>query len=309
MHSTQTNMHNTRQSPCSIEQQASELVNQLATKVFSSSGVLSMSTSICDTAWASMIIKTVDGVAHWRFPQCFDYVLQEQLPSGGWRAYAKEVDGILNTMAGLLAVKAHLTSPKCQPAASSLDLEDRMARATISLGQQLNECDVRVTVHVGFEVLVPALLARLEETGSRFGFSGRKLLYALNEIKLAKLDHKILYTKRQTTLIHSLEAFVGDIDFTSTRHHLAGGSMMASPSSTAAYLMHSSQWDSEAEAYIENTISWTGIWKWRAAKCISLYYLRVIMDFVEPSRSRLRFQRSVRAESLEVTRLSGRSVE
>jgi hypothetical protein len=53
-----------------------------------------------------------------------------------------------------------------------------------------------------------------------------------------------------STLIHSLEALVGKVDFDRMRHLKADGSMLASPSSTAAYLMNVSTWDYDAEAYL-----------------------------------------------------------
>ena len=73
---------------------------------------------------------------------------------------------------------------------------------------------------------------------------------ALNAVKLARLG-PILTSPVQTTLIHTLEAFVGTLDFDKVKHHkMPNGSMLGSPSSTAAYLMNCSTWDPEAEAYL-----------------------------------------------------------
>lgn len=44
------------------------------------------------------------------------------------------------------------------------------------------------------------------------------------------------------------------IDFDKVAHHKVHGSMMASPSSTAAYLLNVSNWDDEAEAYLRQVI-------------------------------------------------------
>ena len=38
------------------------------------------------------------------------------------------------------------------------------------------------------------------------------------------------------------------------KHHMVGGSMMASPAATASYLMKSQTWDDEAEAYLRLAI-------------------------------------------------------
>ncbi|KAL2015847.1 hypothetical protein VTK56DRAFT_4694 [Thermocarpiscus australiensis] len=56
------------------------------------------------------------------------------------------------------------------------------------------------------------------------------------------------------TAVHSLEAFTDKIDFDKVAHHKVNGSMMGSPSSTAAYLMNASHWDKEAEAYLRHVI-------------------------------------------------------
>jgi hypothetical protein len=72
----------------------------------------------------------------------------------------------------------------------------------------------------------------------------------LNAVKLAQL-RPILTSPVQTTLIHTLEAFVGTLDFDQVKHHkMPNGSMLGSPSSTAAYLMNCSTWDDEAETYL-----------------------------------------------------------
>lgn len=135
------------------------------------------------------------------------------------------------------------------------DLGLRIHKAFSFLQSSLQAWDVKSSLHVGFEILIPAHLAMLEGFGLNFSFPCRTALMALNKKKLAKFDPQLLYGRQKTTLLHSLEAFVGKVDFNRVRHHAVGGSMMASPSSTAAYLMHSSPWDDAAEAYIRNCIS------------------------------------------------------
>ncbi|KAF7916074.1 hypothetical protein EAE99_009827 [Botrytis elliptica] len=76
----------------------------------------------------------------------------------------------------------------------------------------------------------------------------------LNKEKLANLDPEILYDESQTTLLHSLEAFVGIIDFNRLGHQKRFGGTLASPSLTAAYLMNISTWDPEAEDFLRACI-------------------------------------------------------
>lgn len=215
----------------------------------------SLTLAIYDTAWVSMISKTVEGKPHWLFPECFQFIMDNQLPDGGWESYASEVDGILNTMAALLAMIKHSRMAGDSEAGAAAVLDERISKATAHLATKLREWNVEASLHVGFEILVPALLTVLEQEKVTFTFAGRQTLLALHRKKLEKLDPRILYADNATTFLHSLEAFIGLIDFDKVRHHKIHGSMLASPSSTAAYLMHSSSWDDEAEEYIRNVIA------------------------------------------------------
>ena len=51
-----------------------------------------------------MMSKRTDGKSQWLFPESFRFLLDNQLPEGGWAPYASVGDGILNTIA-LLALK------------------------------------------------------------------------------------------------------------------------------------------------------------------------------------------------------------
>ncbi len=77
----------------------------------------------------------------------------------------------------------------------------------------------------------------------------------LNAKKMSHIDLSVLYGNAKTTMLHSLEAFCGKINFDQVSHHKVFGSMMASPSSTAAYLTYRSTWDDESEAYLRHVIS------------------------------------------------------
>lgn len=205
--------------------------------------------AIYDTAWVSMVFRRNEEGVHYVFPESFAYLLHSQLPNGGWEAYASRDDGILNTLAALLAMKKHQRSIN-----PGYMLQARIKNAIEFLQSSLQEWDVGRSVHVGFEVLVPALFSLLEKEGIEFVFPGRASLNVLNEVKLKSFNAQMLYGKEETTLIHSLEAFIGKIDFDQVRHHKTFGSMMASPASTAAYLMNVSTWDKEAETYLRKVI-------------------------------------------------------
>ncbi|RHZ63609.1 terpene synthase family protein [Aspergillus thermomutatus] len=226
--------------------QASQLVGQLRTK----DGELGfMSPAVYDTAWVSMVRKTTSEGPQWLLPECFEYILRTQLPDGGWEAYACDIDGILNTAASLLALETHAESPIASTDPPVVKIKERVERARGALARQLQAWNVRDTVHVGFEIILPALLRQLHSKGHQFEFDGRGELERLNRLKLSKFKPEYLYSAK-TTALHSLEAFVGMIDFDKVAHQKVNGSFMFSPSSTAAYLMFASSWDEDCEQYL-----------------------------------------------------------
>lgn len=234
--------------------EAKFLVGSLANESFRAGGSGSMSTSIYDTAWVSMVSKDVDGVRHWLFPEAFQHIVDAQAKDGSWESYSSQVDGILNTMAALLAFVSHQNADNFSYSVLPPDIDARILKAQDSLRHQLQTWDVRSCVHVGFEILVPALLRMLEQYNIVCQFPGRTHLLQLNQEKLSRFQPEIFYENIQVTALHSLEAFIGTIDFNRIKHHLKDGSVMASPSSTAAYLMNTSTWDDESEIYLRNTI-------------------------------------------------------
>jgi hypothetical protein len=208
-------------------------------------GVCSMSGSVYDTAWVSMVAKSGDGKKKWLFPQSFQCVLDGQSEDGGWEG-GDAIDEIVNTLACLLALKRH-------EKVDDTDLGDKVDSAIKFVTAKLADWDVSTAERVAFEILIPSLLDQLEKEGVTLQFPDLDTLRSLNQQKMAKLNFELLY-KYPSTILHSLESFVGVIDFDKVAHHLREGSMMGSPSSTAAYLMHASMWDSEAEQYLRDAV-------------------------------------------------------
>lgn len=240
-----------------ISEHARLLIKKLAEGILNERGIGSMSPAIYDTAWVSMISKPAAGGRRWLFPDSFEFILNTQTSEGGWDIDRSDLDSILNTLAALLAMKMHAANPSLTVDGLGHDIGSRISKATVFLGLKLEEWDVDTSRHVGFEILIPSLLENLKHEGISFDFPGRRSLMMLNRKKLANFDPEILYSTRKTTLIHSLEAFHGSniVDYDRISHHKVFGSMMASPSSTAAYLMNSSIWDEEAESYIRTVIA------------------------------------------------------
>ncbi|RYP77683.1 hypothetical protein DL771_001051 [Monosporascus sp. 5C6A] len=226
------------------------LIKWLALQCSSSSNFGSMSPSIYDTAWLSMLQKPGDP-NHWLFPQCFYYVLKTQLPDGSWPAYASVVDGILNTAASLLAIRKHLAAGHGHHTST---LKEISSRAEVALRELLHRWDVSSCDQVGFEFLVTTHLRLLSSEGVALDFPQLAQLQALGNAKLAKLPASSVYGV-PSTLYHSLEGLIGHIDFDQiSQWREPNGSMMGSPSSTAAYLMHASTWDDLAEGYLRDVL-------------------------------------------------------
>lgn len=238
-------------------QDASHLISTLTNEATRQCGAGSMSPSVYDSAWVSMVSRTTNSGTHWIFPECLQYILDTQSPDGGWESYASQVDGILNTVAALLALVCHNSADlnERNPTLYST-IQKRISVAEISLEFQLQKWEVDACDHVGFEVLVPALLSYLEaKTGSEFHFPGKESLLKLNRSKLFRFRPEMMYGKSQMTALHTLEAFVGKLDFDRIAHHKVNGAILGSPAATSAYLMNCTAWDHEAESYLRTVIT------------------------------------------------------
>lgn len=238
------------------------LINGLLDDYDPSFGLGSMTCSVYDTAWIACVKKTVSGRSQWLFPSSVSYILNSQLSNGGWPAHPGEegsdgVDGILSTMAALYCLTQHARSPLQLRHLHKGGLTERLNRGTARLGRMLEAWRVDRCKAVGFEVLIPSLLQLLSAEGIRFDFPGRTLLHQMRDKKLSKVRPEMLYGNAPVALLHSLEAFHGceDFLFEKVGHHKVGGSMMASPSATASYLMQCTNWDDEAEAYLRLVVS------------------------------------------------------
>ncbi|KAL9639094.1 MAG: hypothetical protein Q9204_001243 [Flavoplaca sp. TL-2023a] len=158
-------------------------------------------------------------------------------------------------MAALLALSTRRSSEVEVPD----DIEERITRADGSPGDMLLSWDVTSSDNIGFEVLGPAHLDILEKYGLRYHFSARPHLMALHEQKMRLAKPESLYEDKPSALLYSLEVMIGKIDFDRISQHKTQGSMLTSPSSTAAYLMSTTCWDAEAETCLRNCIRPQGV--------------------------------------------------
>ncbi|KAL4812928.1 terpenoid cyclases/protein prenyltransferase alpha-alpha toroid [Aspergillus spinulosporus] len=219
-------------------------------------GLGTMSGNIYDTAWVSMVRKpTEGGKSIWAFPAAFQALLQHQLPCGSWGGTNSNLDTIASSLTALLALQKHARD--LGATGSQSELSTRIIKAKEWLDTALVGLDdllATSTLSVGLELRLPALLDLLEAEGHIFDFN-RTFLTKLKSRKLSKINLDTVFSGPQSSLLHSLEAMVGKVDFRALGHHKVLGSMLASPSATAAYLMYNPVWDDEAEEYIQQAIS------------------------------------------------------
>ncbi|KAE8376638.1 terpenoid cyclases/protein prenyltransferase alpha-alpha toroid [Aspergillus bertholletiae] len=217
-------------------------------------GLGTMSANIYDTAWVSMVKKPTEGESAWAFPAAFQAILQEQNRDGSWGRTSCKLDCIASTLTALLALQRH-AGDCCETELP--DLKSRILKAKQFLHTALKGLESLLatsTLSVGLELRIPAVLDLLEAEGHTFDFD-RTYLTKLQSKKLSKINLKTIFKGPQSSLLHSLEAVIGKVDFEALRHQKVLGSMLASPSATAAYLMYNPVWDDEAEEYLRHAIS------------------------------------------------------
>ena len=235
----------------SLNEEVVSLLDYVATAIGNTYTFGNLTPQIYDTAWVSML-RNPRNKEELHFTECHEYVMQRQIPGSGWESYDSEVDGVLNNLAGLLALKrnASATNSNISPA----DSERRVNDACKCVQAMLDAWDVENCDYVGFEIIVPSMLETMEEDGISFQFASKNLLMQLNQQKLSKIHPSVWSGKIQTTITHSLEAFLGNADFSDLKYQLLFGAMGSSPSSTAAYLMSLPEWNVEVENYLRTVI-------------------------------------------------------
>ncbi|KAF7162580.1 hypothetical protein CNMCM5623_007826 [Aspergillus felis] len=217
-------------------------------------GLGTMSGNIYDTAWIAMVRKSIQGKSLWAFPAAFQALLQQQNECGSWGGATSELDSIASTLTALLALQRH-AGDSCETDRQDLNLRIRKAKAYLDTAlKSLNHLLATCILPVSLELRLPAIFDLLEAEGHAFDFD-RTYLTKVQSEKLSKIDLNTIFSGPQSSLLHSLEALIGKVDFKGLAHYKVLGSMLASPSATAAYLMYNPVWDDEAEEYIRRAIS------------------------------------------------------
>lgn len=234
-----------------------DLISNIANSHKNLAQFSTFSTAIYDSAWLSMIYKRDleqdQNQPFHLFSECFELILKEQGGDGSWTCYGSRFDAILNSLAALLALVTYRRT--CGAKFGTTELGNRIEGAESNIQRLLSEWDVGATVQVGFEVLVIGLLNQLQSFDIEFTFPAFPRLENLYKRKMQRFVPELIYSRKQMTIIHSLEALVGLIDFDQVGHHCCEETgIMASPAATAAYLIHSTVWDPRAERYLRRVL-------------------------------------------------------
>jgi hypothetical protein len=240
----------------SLVLRANNLVKDLLHQTHPHYGLSGVRNSVWDTAWVSML-RSKDGES-WAFPECFDFLLETQMSDGGWGNPYFDIEQICCTMVATLAMKKHLNDLHVRSNGRWGEINNHCKRAIEFIENTLPSWDISNadnTLFVGIEMWLPVLLQQLEEVGVTFNVPGIDRINQMREKKLSKLQPEALYGPDKLAAAYSLEGFIGLIDFDRIHHQKTVGSICASPASTAVYLMHSSSWDDEAEAYLRHAVS------------------------------------------------------
>ncbi|QKX54174.1 uncharacterized protein TRUGW13939_01258 [Talaromyces rugulosus] len=203
------------------------------------------------------MLRSKDGKS-WAFPECFDFLLESQTTDGGWGNPYSDVEQISCTMAATLAMKKHLNTTGGESNAQWEEINSRCDHAIRFIENRLPLWSINgvdETLFVGIELWLPVLLQQLKEMGVVFNVPGIDRINLMREKKLSKIPAEALYGKYKLASAHSLERFIGLVDFDQIHHQKTVGSMCGSPASTAVYLMYCTSWDEEAEAYLRYAVN------------------------------------------------------
>ncbi|KAE8423113.1 terpenoid cyclases/protein prenyltransferase alpha-alpha toroid [Aspergillus pseudocaelatus] len=249
-----------------LVQRARDLVHRISKEVHSEYGLSSMAPSIYDTAWLALVPDKTAEQSRWLFPESFAYLLETQNPNGGWDPLEQSSravkypdslwlpDCIIHSLAALLALCRHFRLAGCQGSNIPEDALARIFHAKRFLDEKLAAWTLEGTTHFGFELLIPVLLQLLSDEGLSFDFPVKEELLVRYE-KASIIDLNWLYDGPCQVPLLSLEAFIGKLDFSKLEHLVSDGGILASPASTAAYLIYAPKWSEKCETFLRHVVT------------------------------------------------------
>ena len=220
---------------------------RLANRLLSSLQDGSMSETAYDTAWLARVPDPNNRTQR-AFPIAIDWLLRHQHADGSWGGQVAIVhDRVVSTLAAVLAL---IGLPSARSARA-------VERGIAYLAQSLPRIDEDFVETVGFELIMPPLLAQARQMGLPLPGAAASSIERLRADKLQRLPAAFAYFGL-TSLTHSLEFLGADLQPDLVRRWRASnGSYGASPSATAYVLTH--QWDEASASYLRAVLALSSV--------------------------------------------------
>jgi halimadienyl-diphosphate synthase len=203
-----------------------------------------------DTSWAARLTGPDERPAH---PELLEYLAEKQHPDGSWGAEIPHAhDRLLSTLSVILLLAKHGSRQRDR---------EKLRAGEHYLWQSIMWLRHDPQRTVGFEMILPTLLAEARELGLHIPYSLLAHYERERAEKLALFPRDRLFDT-QTSALFSLEAFAGEVDTSRlSRLLLDGGSMATSPSATAFLLNQHRDWRvrfPKSAEYLDGLLSTNG---------------------------------------------------
>lgn len=223
-------------------------------KLLKEIGPGNMSSTAYDTAWVARLNEIDPELSN----RSLEWICENQLPDGSWGA--KDIfyyhDRVICTLAAMIALarRGRRAYDRKQIDLGLSALEGIVSGATMGLQADPNGATI------GFEMIVPTLIAEAERLGiiKQQGESILKRLSHLREKKLSRIQGKLL--NRNTTMAFSAEmaGIDGQAMLDVENLQESNGSVGHSPSATAYFALYVKKQDEHALKYLSNIVKEDG---------------------------------------------------
>jgi halimadienyl-diphosphate synthase len=203
-----------------------------------------------DTAWVAGLTEPDGSLA---YPELFDWLLTQQKPDGSWGSRIPYLhDRVLTTLAVVLLLgRASLRQKH----------EEQRTRGEQYIWQNVGKLHQDFERTVGFEIIVPALLAEAKALGLNLPYAQMQSYETERARKLSLLPPLEKLFSVNTPALFSLEAFGGVSLDSIEKQVLANGAVALSPSATAFMMSQAPDWRTrfpKSTAYLEQLMQVQG---------------------------------------------------
>ncbi|KAI5070149.1 hypothetical protein GOP47_0014492 [Adiantum capillus-veneris] len=213
-----------------VAKQVQKYINEVK-DIFISLDLGEISISPYDTAWVAMV-PSLDDSQHPQFPQCLDWIVQNQLLDGSWgdKDIFLAYERVCNTLACVVALKTWSYS------------QENMIKGVKFIHENIDKMGNEANDYMptAFEVIFPALLEDAQLLGIDLPYDSLAVekLKRERKKKLERIPMELLHS-HPTTLLHSLEGLHKLVNWNKIlKLQTKNGSFLFSPASTACALKY-----------------------------------------------------------------------